>query len=66
MACNAMQCDAAGFSPLGSSSYIQLAMDQGQGTGVLKHAAVVAIAARHRKSPAQVVLRWALQRGEVR
>jgi D-xylose reductase len=46
-----------GFSPLGSSSYIQLGMDMGQGTGVLHDPVILAIAARYSKSPAQVVLR---------
>lgn len=50
------------FSPLGSSSYRELSMDKQLGTGVLGDEAVVAIASAHGKSPAQVVLRWGIQR----
>lgn len=46
-----------GFSPLGSSSYIQLNMDNGHGIGVLQEPAVVEIAKKHKRSSAQVVLR---------
>lgn len=52
-----------GFSPLGSGSYASIGMDQGHGKGVLKNEKVAAIAKEHGKSPAQVVLRWAVQRG---
>jgi diketogulonate reductase-like aldo/keto reductase len=37
----------------------------GQGKGLLEGPAIAAIAARHGKSPAQVVLRWHLQLGNV-
>ena len=37
----------------------------GEGGAVLKEEAVVSVAAKHGKSPAQVVLRWDLQRGIV-
>ncbi|CAE7526099.1 xyl1 [Symbiodinium microadriaticum] len=61
-------CEIAGihvtaFSPLGSSSYMVFGMDGGRGTGVLKEAAIAQIAARKGKSPAQIVLRWHIQRG---
>ena len=52
-----------GYSPLGASSYIQLGMDKGEGVGVLNNPTIQAIAAAHERSPAQVCLRWAIQRG---
>lgn len=50
------------FSPLGASSYKQLDMATEE-ENVLNSAVVTEIAARHGKSPAQVVLRWGVQRG---
>ncbi|AMV34466.1 putative oxidoreductase YtbE [Pirellula sp. SH-Sr6A] len=50
------------FSPLGAPSYIPLGMAT-KGDSVLEHPVVVGIAKSHGKSPAQVVLRWGVQRG---
>jgi len=51
-----------GFSPLGAGSYKSLGWtDDSQ--SVLQHPKVRSIAKRHDVTPAQVVLRWALQRG---
>lgn len=55
--------EVTAFSPLGSPSYIQLAMDRGLGEGVLKEPIVLEIASRVSKSPAQVIIRWNIQRG---
>ncbi|NNC89360.1 MAG: aldo/keto reductase [Akkermansiaceae bacterium] len=52
------------FSPLGADSYIPLDM-AGADERVLDDPVVTAIASAHGKTPAQVVLRWALQRGTV-
>lgn len=51
-----------GFSPLGAGSYVPLGMAR-EGDSVLAEAVVCDIARRHGKSPAQVVLRWGVQRG---
>jgi diketogulonate reductase-like aldo/keto reductase len=51
------------LSPLGSSSYKDISMDMGHGVGVLKDPVIESIAKRLGKSPAQVVLRWGVQRG---
>ena len=51
-----------GFSPLGALSYMSLGM-AGPGDSVLEQSIVREAAHRHRKTPAQVVLRWAVQRG---
>ncbi|MEM6809758.1 MAG: aldo/keto reductase [Pseudomonadota bacterium] len=50
------------FSPLGASSYKELDMATEQEI-VLNAAVVTEIATKHGKSPAQVVLRWGVQRG---
>lgn len=50
------------FSPLGALSYVSLDMATAQDS-VLLQPAVLAAAARVRHSPAQVVLRWGIQRG---
>jgi D-xylose reductase len=51
-----------GFSPLGAASYVPIGMADAQ-ESALEEPVVQEIAARHRKSAAQVVLRWAVQRG---
>jgi len=50
------------FSPLGALSYLELDMAN-KNESVLKSDTVTVAAERLNKSPAQVVLRWALQRG---
>lgn len=50
------------FSPLGAQSYFSLNMAQ-QSESVLEQPIVREVAQRHGKSPAQVALRWAIQRG---
>ena len=51
-----------GFSPLGASSYVSLGM-AGADESVLDQAPVRDAARQHGKTPAQVVLRWGVQRG---
>lgn len=50
------------FSPFGADSYIPLGM-AAPGERVLEQPGILNIAATHGKTPAQVLLRWALQRG---
>jgi len=50
------------FSPLGAASYFSLGMATPEDS-VLNQPAVRDIASRHGKTPAQVVLRWGVQRG---
>jgi D-xylose reductase len=50
------------FSPLGAASYVPLGMARDD-ESVLDQPVVKEAGARHRKTPAQIVLRWALQRG---
>jgi D-xylose reductase len=50
------------FSPLGAESYLSIGMARTE-ERVLQHPAVEEIAARLRKTPAQVLLRWGVQRG---
>ncbi len=51
-----------GFSPLGALSYVSLGMADA-GESVLEQLPVREAAVRHGKTPAQVVLRWGVQRG---
>lgn len=50
------------FSPLGALSYVEIGM-AGSGDSVLDEPVVRAAADAHGKTPAQVVLRWGIQRG---
>jgi diketogulonate reductase-like aldo/keto reductase len=50
------------FSPLGAASYFELGMAT-QDEAVLDQPVVRDAAAQHKRSPAQVVLRWGVQRG---
>lgn len=50
------------FSPLGAASYYSIGM-AGEGDSALEQTVVRDIAARHGKSPAQVLLRWGVERG---
>ena len=50
------------FSPLGALSYVELDM-AGAGDSVLTEPVVRAAAEAHGKTPAQIVLRWGIQRG---
>lgn len=60
--CREWGLDVVGFSPLGAGSYLELNMATKQ-ESVLLHDGVKKIAAKYNKTPAQVVLRWAVQRG---
>ena len=51
-----------GFSPLGAPSYVPLGMAK-ESDSVLDHPVVTRAAAAHNRTPAQVVLRWGVQRG---
>lgn len=50
------------FSPLGAGSYVPLGMAQASDS-VLEQPIIHEISNRHQKTPAQVVLRWGVQRG---
>ena len=50
------------FSPLGSPSYASIGMARPD-ENVLHDPVVTAIAAAHRRTPAQITLRWGVQRG---
>ena len=54
--------EVTAFSPLGALSYVELDMADGT-ESVLENAVVQAIATRIDKTPAQVTLKWAIQRG---
>lgn len=60
--CQQYDIPVTAFSPLGALSYLELDMAD-QTESVLEQAVVKAAAARLGKTPAQVVLRWGVQRG---
>ncbi|MBX7527709.1 aldo/keto reductase [Qipengyuania vesicularis] len=54
--------EVTAFSPLGALSYVELDM-AGKSDSVLTEPVVQQAASAHGKSPAQIVLRWGVQRG---
>ncbi|MBS0210921.1 MAG: aldo/keto reductase [Planctomycetes bacterium] len=60
--CREEQIAVTGFSPLGALSYYELGMAQ-RNESVLDQPAVRDAASAHNKTPAQVALRWGVQRG---
>lgn len=60
--CHESDISVTGFSPLGALSYFALEMAVPE-ESVVDQPVVKEIAAAHQRSPAQVVLRWAVQRG---
>ncbi|MBM7516767.1 aldo/keto reductase [Nocardioides nitrophenolicus] len=57
--------DAARAATLGHGAHVEAWSPLGQGGGELTDPAVTALAERHGKTPAQVLLRWALDRGDI-
>jgi D-xylose reductase len=62
--CHAEGIAVTAFSPLGADSYVPLGMASAA-ESVLRDPQVAALARRHGRTPAQIVLRWAVQRGTV-
>jgi D-xylose reductase len=60
--CRENRITVTGFSPLGALSYLSLGMAEAH-ESVLDQPVVRATAAAHGRTPAQVVLRWGVQRG---
>jgi diketogulonate reductase-like aldo/keto reductase len=60
--CRQQQIAVTGFSPLGALSYLSLGM-AAEEDSVLKQPPVEEAARRHGKTPAQIVLRWGVERG---
>lgn len=60
--CRQNKIAVTGFSPLGAESYMSIGMARSE-ESVLEQPAVRRAATAHRKSPAQIVLRWGVQRG---
>lgn len=54
--------EVTAFSPLGAMSYFELNMADSQ-ESVLSQSVIIAAATAHGKTPAQIVLRWGVQRG---
>lgn len=60
--CNESNISVTAFSPLGAESYFQLNMAEAD-ESLLANALIKTIAERHQRSPAQILLRWGIQRG---
>jgi D-xylose reductase len=60
--CQGQKIAVTGFSPLGALSYLSLGMASAD-ESVLEQPCVLAAAERTGRTPAQVVLRWGVQRG---
>ncbi len=60
--CRQEQLAYTAFSPLGAGSYVPLGMASASDS-VLEQTVVRELAQAHNKSPAQIVLRWGVQRG---
>jgi diketogulonate reductase-like aldo/keto reductase len=61
--CQSNGISVTAYSPLGSSSYIELGGDGGHGVGVLKETVITDIAYKYGRTNAQILLRWSVQRG---
>ena len=60
--CEQKEIAVVGFSPLGSGSYVELGMATAE-SSTMNEPVIKAIAEAHSVTPAQVVLRWGVQRG---
>jgi D-xylose reductase len=60
--CRERRIAVTAFSPLGAASYVELGMAS-EDDSALRQPVVEDAAARHGKTPAQVLLRWGVQRG---
>jgi D-xylose reductase len=60
--CHQEKIAVTAFSPLGAPSYVPLGMAT-ENDSVMNERVVRDAAARHKKTPAQIVLHWAVQRG---
>lgn len=60
--CREEQIVVTAFSPLGALSYVSLGMARSEDS-VLENSVVCELATRYERTPAQIVLRWGVQRG---
>ncbi|KAH7886100.1 NADP-dependent oxidoreductase domain-containing protein [Phlebopus sp. FC_14] len=60
--CNTLNIAVTAYSSLGPQSYLELGMGK-ESPSLLEHSAISTIASAQGKTPAQVLLRWATQRG---
>lgn len=60
--CQESEIGVTAFSPLGAQSYFQLNMAEAS-ESLLEHPTVQPIAEAHQRTPAQILLRWGVQRG---
>jgi len=60
--CQEQEIAVTGFSPFGASSYVSIGMAE-ENESLLDDATIGEIANSHDRSPAQILLRWGVQRG---
>jgi len=60
--CKTLGIAVTGYSSFGPQSFVELNMDKNT-SSLLEHKGVTEIASKYKKTPAQVLLRWATQRG---
>ena len=63
--CKSKGINVTGFSPLGSAGYVEIGMDcnESRGPGLLHEPLIKELAVKYGRSPAQILLRWGVQRG---
>jgi len=59
--CKTLGIAVTGYSSFGPASFIELNMDRNS-PSLLQHESIASIGTKHKKTPAQVLLRWATQR----
>ena len=62
--CQEQDIAVTAFSPFGADSYLPLGMAE-ENERILSHSVLEKIATTHKKSTAQIALRWAMQRGTI-
>jgi D-xylose reductase len=60
--CRERRIAVTAFSPLGAASYVELGM-AGNDVPAIEQPVVQEAAQRHKKTPAQILLRWGIERG---
>ncbi|KAI9065936.1 Aldo/keto reductase [Trametes sanguinea] len=60
--CKLLGIAVTAYSSFGPQSYVELGVNKGA-IGLLEHDTIAQIASKNQKTPAQILLRWALQRG---
>ena len=60
--CQSQYIEVIAYSPFGSPGYVELNMDLSMGRDVFKDEFIASLSKKYKKSPAQIILRWHIQR----